>query len=324
MTRKPQNSVKPDPKLLESLFHHLNSFHHFSDEIITSFSRNLFEIKVKKGEYLLQQGEQSKFFYFIVKGVIIGYTTRKEKKLTTYICLDGDFVSSISGMYGQGLSEESIYAVEDSHLIGLPTEDLVHLLETSFAMNVIIRKILESFYKTAHERSTLVRMGTPEDKYRYYLTMAPNHVKRIPLEYIADYLDIKPKTLQKILKDADKENEVTIQQKSSLIDNYMRAQKAFRQPGLTLSMVADAISIPAHELSHILNVYYKKGFNAFVNEYRINYIKDLLLHESDWQHLKIEALGIDGGFSSRSSFFSEFKSQVGMSPKEYLKIQKKN
>lgn len=321
MSLKHETSVKPDPQLIEIIVKYLSYYHPIPEILKAGLAEKLFDLRVKKGEYLLEQSEKSEFFYFIIKGVIIGYTTRENKKLTTYICTDGDTVSSISGMYGESPSEESIYVVEDSHLIGLPTKDLVYWLNNSFEMNVIIRKILESFYKSAHERSTLVRMGTAEDKYQYYLSMAPNHVNRIPLEYIADYLDIKPQTLNKILNDQKKENKVTIQHKCNLINKYMLEHQAFKQQGLTLSMVAEALSTPAHELSHILNIHYKKGFNAFVNEHRVNYIKHRLKHESDWKHLKIEALGIEGGFSSRSSFFSEFKNLVGMTPAEYAKVQ---
>lgn len=326
MSIKHDTSVKPDPQHLNYLLQYLSSYHPLTEELRASISDKLFEVKARKGQHLLQQGELSEYFYFIVSGVIIGYTTRKGKKLTTYICLDGDSVSSISGMYGDGPSEESIYVVEDSHLIGFPSTELVHWLQSSFAMNVIIRKILEAFYKAAHERSTLVRMGSAEDKYKYYLSVAPNHVKRIPLEYIADFLDIKPKTLQRILKEQEKEQEniLMVKQKCQKIDEYMTRQQAFKSHGLTLSKAAEALGVPPHELSYILNVHYKKGFNAFVNEHRVNYIKERLQNEAHWKHLKMEAMGTEGGFSSRSSFFSEFKNVVGMSPAEFAKTLKRS
>lgn len=322
MSNLHQTAAKPHPNLINAVFEQLSSYQPFPEDLKAMIADKLFYIEPKKGEHLLRQGEISQYFYFIIKGIIVGYTTRRDKKLTTYICVDGDSVSSISGMYGEAPSEESIYVVEDAQLIGLPTSDLLHWLDVSFDMNVIIRKILESFYKAAHERSTLVRMGSAEEKYNYYLSMAPNHVERIPLAYIADFLDIQPKTLVKILKARGKEDNLVIANKCSQINQYMLEQQAFKQQGLTLSAYAEAISIPAHELSYILNVHYKKGFNAFVNEHRIRYIKDKLRRQSDWKHLKIEALGIEGGFSSRSSFFSEFKTHVGMTPAEYAKVQK--
>src|SRR4051794_13196312 len=118
MSLKHETSVKPDPQLIEIIIKYLSYYHPIPEILKAGLVEKLFDLQVKKGKYLLEQGEKSEFFYFIIKGVIIGYTTRENKKLTTYICTDGDLVSSISGMYGESPSEESIYVVEDSHLIG--------------------------------------------------------------------------------------------------------------------------------------------------------------------------------------------------------------
>lgn len=312
--------VAPSAQLTAVVLNHLSSFCPLSDDLRESMPKRLYDVSIKKGEYLLRQGETSGFLYLIIKGIIVGYTERKGRKLTTYICSDGDSVSSISGMYGMGPSDESMLAVEDTHLIGLPVSDLLHYLETSFEMNVIIRKILEDFYKLAHERSNLVRMGTAQEKYDYYLSTSPRYVDRIPSAYIADFLDIKPKTLQKLLNERKEAQQFSsIQQHQQLIEDYMVKAQAFKRNGLTLSTMAADLAIPGHQLSHILNVYYKKGFNTFINGYRINYIKDKLQNNLEWQHLKIEALGLEGGFSSRSVFFSEFRNQTGVSPAEYAK-----
>lgn len=311
--------VKPSAELTDVVLNHLSSFHPLPDKLTADLSARLFEVKVKKGDYLLRQGETSKYLYLIIRGIIIGYTERKGRKLTTYICSDGDSVSSISGMYGLGPSGESMVAAEDSHLIGLPLNDLLHLLETSFEMNVVIRKILESFYKMAHERSNLVRMGTAQEKYEHYLSTLPQYVDRIPPEYIADFLDINPKTLHKLLKERRGTEQSLIQNLCIQIEHYLLKSEAFKRRGLTLAIMANDLSIPPHQLSHILNVYYKKGFNTFINSYRIQYVKNKLENDLKWQRLKIEALGQEGGFSSRSVFFSEFRAQVGISPAEYAK-----
>jgi CRP-like cAMP-binding protein len=310
----------PSAELTDVVLNHLSSFYPLSDDLRESMKKKLYDVSIKKGEYLLKQGETSGFLYLIIKGIIVGYTERKGRKLTTYICSDGDSVSSISGMYGMGPSDESMLAVEDTHLIGLPVSDLLHYLEISFEMNVIIRKILEDFYKLAHERSNLVRMGTAQEKYDYYLSTSPRFIDRVPSVYIADFLDIKPKTLQKLLNERKEVQQFSsIQRYRQLIENYMVREQAFKRHGLTLSIMAADLSIPAHQLSHILNVYYKKGFNTFINSYRISYIKDKLHNNLEWQHLKIEALGLEGGFSSRSVFFSEFRAQVGSGPAEYAR-----
>lgn len=311
--------IAPATELSDVVLDHLSSFHPLPDELREDLRKKLYDVHVKKGDYLLKGGQTSGFLYLIIRGIIVGYTERKGRKLTTYICSDGDSVSSISGMYGLAPSEESMLAVEDTHLIGLPAADLRYYLEVSFAMNVIIRKILENFYKSAHERSNLVRMGTAQEKYDYYLSESPQYINRIPVEYVADFLDIKPSTLHKLLSERKEARQFSLQLACERIEQYMTTEQAFKRQGLTLSIMAADLQIPSHQLSHILNVHYKKGFNTFVNHYRINYIKDKLQNNLEWQHLKIEALGIEGGFSSRSVFFSKFRDQTGVSPAEYAK-----
>jgi len=319
MTTVDHPLVKPSAEFTDIVLNHLSSFHPLPDRLSRDLSAKLFEVKVKKGEYLLKQGETSRHLYLIIRGIVIGYSERKGRKLTTYICSDGDSVSSISGMYGVGPSGESMVAAEDSHLIGLPLTDLLHFLETSFEMNVVIRKILENFYKMAHERSNLVRMGTAQEKYEHYLSTLPQYIDRIPPEYIADFLDINPKTLLKLLKEGRGSEQSLIQNRCMQIEHYLLKSEAFKRHGLTLAIMANDLSIPPHQLSHILNIYYKKGFNTFINGYRVAYVKNKLQNDVRWQRLKIEALGLEGGFSSRSVFFSEFRAQVGMSPAEYAK-----
>lgn len=314
-----QTFVQPDPALMDLVLNHLSSYHPIPKPLEDEFKACVFDVKIKKDQYLLKQGEISEYLYFIVKGLVVGYTTLKEKKLTTYICLDGESVSAINGMYGEGPSGESILAIEDTHLIGLPIKNLLQWLETSFEMNIIIRKIVESFYKSAHQRSNLVRMGTAQEKYEFYLSTTHHNLKRIPPQYIADVLDIKPETLNKILKKAKAPNEELINTHCDLIEDYMLNQQAFKQRGLTLSKMATDLQVPAHHLSHILNFHYKKSFSAFVNRYRVSYVRSQLQDATAWQHLTIEALGSEGGFSSRSAFFAEFKAHTGMTPSEYAK-----
>ncbi|TKC02817.1 cyclic nucleotide-binding domain-containing protein [Pedobacter frigoris] len=312
--------VKPESAYTELVLNFLCSYHPLPDDLRDEITAESFQTTYRQGEYLLRQGEFCTALYFILKGIVVGYTMNDDKRLTTYICGEGDSVSSISGMYGEKPSEESILAMEDTVVIGLSVEKIVSLLETSIEMNIIIRKILESFYRSAHERSNMVRIGTAQEKYEYYVSVSPEHIGRVPTEYVADYLDINPKTLDRILKEHQSTNDKELlKERCDLIEDFIVKQQGFRQKGLTLSKMSAALDIPTHQLSYLINFNYKKSFNAFVNSYRVIYVRDQLQHYKEWQHLKIEALGVEGGFASRSVFFAEFKQHTGMSPAEYAK-----
>ncbi|RZJ77493.1 MAG: cyclic nucleotide-binding domain-containing protein, partial [Chryseobacterium sp.] len=309
-------SAHADPVSAVVILNYLSSYYPISPDMAEQLNAALFPCSVKKGDYLIRQGEHATAFYFILSGIVVGYTTRKKKKLTTYICAEGDTVSSISGMYGEQPSGESVFAIEDTIMLGIPVETILEWIEYSLGWNIIVRKILEDFYKIAHERSNVIRMGTTKEKYDFYSAEMSKHFGRIPVEYIADYLNIKSKTLEKLLKDRQKNSNQVGDDLKDRIRHYLVELEGFKQQGLTLTKMAKALSVPSYQLSHLINFHYKKSFNALINTYRVCYLRNRLQQHHTWQHLKIEALGVDGGFSSRSVFFSEFKSRIGMSPAE--------
>lgn len=104
------------------------------------------------------------------------------------------------------------------------------------------------------------------------------------------------------------------------VERVMNNQKPFTDPNLTLKKLADHIDLKPKELSGLINTAYQKNFYAFVNEYRLDEVKKLLVDKS-YDHLTIVAIAEQAGFNSKSTFNSLFKKEVGMTPKEYKESQ---
>ncbi len=95
------------------------------------------------------------------------------------------------------------------------------------------------------------------------------------------------------------------------LKKVMREKELFKNPGLKIDDIAKEIKISAHRLSQILNDNFERNFTLFINEYRIDEACKLLLAGNN---LKIEAIGFEVGFNSRSTFFSTFKKLKGTTP----------
>jgi len=91
-------------------------------------------------------------------------------------------------------------------------------------------------------------------------------------------------------------------------------QELFKNPDLKLADLARKINIPSHQLSQLLNDNLKSSFAAYINEYRINYACELITND---RGIKLEEIGYEVGFNSKSTFFTTFKKQKGMSPALY-------
>lgn len=102
---------------------------------------------------------------------------------------------------------------------------------------------------------------------------------------------------------------------------YMKTQKPFLNEDCTMQDVADGTKIPLHHLSNILNQRLNKSFPDFMNEYRIEEAKKLLLNGIS-EKMTLEAIGYECGFGSKTSFNKAFKKHTSLTPSEYRKENK--
>ncbi len=101
----------------------------------------------------------------------------------------------------------------------------------------------------------------------------------------------------------------------------MQNEKPFLNPELTLPELANLLEIPRNKLSRIINQLHKKNFYEFVNQFRIEEVKQLMSDPSN-KHFKLISLAYDAGFNSKASFFRIFKQLTDLTPSEYFTSHK--
>lgn len=100
------------------------------------------------------------------------------------------------------------------------------------------------------------------------------------------------------------------------LQELMKEEKFFTDEELSLRDLARELAISPHQLSEILNEKLKKNFNTFVNEYRVEEAKSMLIDEPDRSILSV---GIAAGFNSNTTFCTVFLKLTGQSPGNYRK-----
>lgn len=121
--------------------------------------------------------------------------------------------------------------------------------------------------------------------------------------------------------DVPKKQIVTDEQLTVLKDrlnNLMQSEKPYLDSSLSLSKLAQLMQIGTHELSYLINTCFEDNFFNFVNRYRVEESKRLLL-SGDYQHLSMIGIAFEAGFNSKTAFNTAFKKMVGMSPSEFQK-----
>ena len=106
------------------------------------------------------------------------------------------------------------------------------------------------------------------------------------------------------------------------LDKYME-NKPYYYSNLTIDEVAEALKTNSKYLSQVINETYSKNFYTYVNFFRINDSKEMLLSEQ-FDNYSMEGIAKTVGFNSKSSFYSAFKKHTGFTPTEFKKKEKLN
>nr|WP_321234990.1 helix-turn-helix domain-containing protein [uncultured Psychroserpens sp.] len=94
--------------------------------------------------------------------------------------------------------------------------------------------------------------------------------------------------------------------------------KQYLDSEITLSSLGKHIGIGTQKTSEIINQYAKKSFNDYINYYRIQDAKLLLIDDAN-KNFTIASIAYDVGFSSLSSFNSAFKKFEKTTPSAFRK-----
>lgn len=97
----------------------------------------------------------------------------------------------------------------------------------------------------------------------------------------------------------------------------MVTSKPYLNSKLSLRDLAARAEIPYYHLSTLLNQHLETTFYDFVNEYRVEEFISLR-QDAQNDHFTLLSLAYDAGFNSKSSFYSIFKKQKGISPTDYF------
>ncbi|MCH2196726.1 helix-turn-helix domain-containing protein [Kordia sp.] len=123
------------------------------------------------------------------------------------------------------------------------------------------------------------------------------------------------------LKEQDSSKE--LQEKFSEITSIIEQEKLYTNPKLNLRTLSVELDIKERELSKLINHGSDSNFYHFINKFRVEEFKRLLQSPKAKQ-LSILGLSQEAGFTSKSTFYSTFKSFESMTPKQYELSLKKS
>ena len=108
----------------------------------------------------------------------------------------------------------------------------------------------------------------------------------------------------------------TIEQDAARLVGFMKEEKPYQRPALTLSALADASGLSEATISAAVKEAGYKHFFDFVNAFRCEEVK-AKIDRDPFGAESLLAIALDAGFNSKSAFNRVFKSRVGVTPSQY-------
>ncbi|WP_113662989.1 Crp/Fnr family transcriptional regulator [Pedobacter nanyangensis] len=179
-------------------FNYLNQIYPLKEHLVTYLSEKVTTVEFKKGKYLISPLDKEDCLFFVVKGAVRGFTKINAKKITTWLEVENVLIGRIRSIDGLGITEEYIEAIEDCELVVINKEMLNYLYDNYFEINYIGRVLIERSYAAAEERAFIARLPSAESKYLRFLKAYPHLIERIPLRFIASFLNVSEETLSRV------------------------------------------------------------------------------------------------------------------------------
>ncbi len=116
---------------------------------------------------------------------------------------------------------------------------------------------------------------------------------------------------KKIISDKD------LQTYKTTLIQLMYNQQPYLECDINLVGLAEMLSVTPHQLSYIINAGFEENFFQFINRYRVEKAKELLMNADE--RMTILAIAYDSGFSSKTTFNTTFKKITHQTPSEFKK-----
>jgi len=165
--------------------------------------------KLKKKQYLLQEGEVSRYQYFVNKGCLRTYTI-DEKGLEHIIqfAIEDWWTGDMYSFITQTPARYTIDTIEDSEILCLEKFAMEELYIKIPKFERFFRHLLQNAFVALQERIVANLSQPADERYCTFIEKYPLMEKRLPLKQIASYLGITPESLSRIRSTYIKSNKV--------------------------------------------------------------------------------------------------------------------
>ncbi|MFK7935387.1 MAG: Crp/Fnr family transcriptional regulator [Saprospiraceae bacterium] len=179
---------------------YLRQFPHYRPSLFTDILPLLSVIELEAGDYFLQQGRIGKNIAFIETGLIRLFYLHDGKEITTCFCKENTITCSYRSLITNTPSELSIQAIEPCKLVVFSYHSLQQLYQKELFWQQVGRIATEHEFINTECHNRFLNDLSATERYQQVLAEDGELLQRVPLQYLASYLQVAPETLSRIRK----------------------------------------------------------------------------------------------------------------------------
>lgn len=184
---------------MNNIIKHFDNYLPLDDKEIEALTSRLTERKIKRRQYILQEGDICKHFTYVTEGCFKMYgvdSSGAEHNLV--FAVENDWIADIDSLHKERPSKLFIEAIEPSVIHQISKADLWDLYTHFPKFDRNFRVIIEDKYIELQNRLLQTFSSSANERYESFLKQYPNLTNRLPNTQIASYLGITPEFLSKI------------------------------------------------------------------------------------------------------------------------------
>ncbi|WP_284653260.1 Crp/Fnr family transcriptional regulator [Flavobacterium terrisoli] len=187
---------------MDSLRRHIEAITPISDEEFAYVESFFTTKRVRKHQFLLHEGDEVPYDYFVVSGIYkVYYLDPQGKEYIVQFAQENWWMTDYNAFFRQQKTDMYIECLEEGDVYCLTLHAREQMAAELHKMEHFFRMKLTHGYMALQKRIRMLLSSSPQQRYEAFAKLYPSLLQKISKKLIAEYLGVSRETLSRLHHD---------------------------------------------------------------------------------------------------------------------------